>query len=275
MTTVARNDARQPHIPDRRRPSVPPRTTDWADAAAQVATRLADRPAALLERIALLKEAGLVALLAPATHGGAGQSWSTAYRVLRELAAADEVLSHLLAQHYLWSWAAYRAGDPDQAEAILATATQNRWFFAGPVNPGAHEVRIRDDGRHLVFNGRHFFTAGSTVSDVTVLDGSLEDRDARQLAVVPSHHAGLTFHDDADDHGDRPTTVGGERATHLNGVCVAEVRVPSTGLSGVDGWTLAPRTQNDQARGIRRLMLSHIELGALRAAVRAAAVVSR
>lgn len=99
MTTIARDDVREARIPDRRRPSVPPRTTDWAARAVQVATRLSarpavsDRPLALVERVALLKEAGFVTLPARATHGGTGHHWATVYRVLRQLAAADALLA--------------------------------------------------------------------------------------------------------------------------------------------------------------------------------------
>jgi hypothetical protein len=55
-----------------------------------LAARAAERDAAgrtPYAEVALLKDAGLVTLLGPVEHGGGGQEWHTAYRVIREVAA--------------------------------------------------------------------------------------------------------------------------------------------------------------------------------------------
>ena len=49
--------------------------------------------------VQLLKDSGLVTLLGPAEHGGAGQEWPTAYRVIREVAKADGSIGQLLGYH--------------------------------------------------------------------------------------------------------------------------------------------------------------------------------
>ena len=46
--------------------------------------------------VALLKESGLVTLMGPREHGGGGQTWVTAYRVIREIAEADGSIGEYL-----------------------------------------------------------------------------------------------------------------------------------------------------------------------------------
>jgi alkylation response protein AidB-like acyl-CoA dehydrogenase len=91
-----------------------------------------------------------------------------------------------------------------------------RWF--GAVNPRDADVLIRDEGEHLVFNGRKSFSTGSKVSDVTVLEGVLEGTNTHVFAIVPSNQPGLTFHDDWDNIGQRLTESGS--------VTITEVQVP-------------------------------------------------
>ena len=57
--------------------------------------------------VALLKDSGLVTLLGPVEHGGGGQEWPLAYRVVREVAAGDGSIGQLLGYHLLWFWAAH------------------------------------------------------------------------------------------------------------------------------------------------------------------------
>lgn len=122
-----------------------PRPTDpagWIGRAAEVAGVLATDAAARdkagatpYAEVRLLKDAGLVTLLGPAEHGGGGQDWTTAYRVVREIAKADGSIGQLLGYHYLWNWAARLVGTREQWEQVEAEAARNRWFFGGAVNP--------------------------------------------------------------------------------------------------------------------------------------------
>nr|BFF26490.1 hypothetical protein GCM10025732_44550 [Glycomyces mayteni] len=120
-----------------------PTTPDgWVARAREVAARLAvdavarDREGATpYAEVELLKDAGLVPLLAPAEHGGGGQDWTTAYRVIRAVAAGDGSIGQLLGYHYLWAWAARLVGTPAQIEAVERQAAEEGWFFGGAVNP--------------------------------------------------------------------------------------------------------------------------------------------
>lgn len=51
--------------------------------------------------VQLPKGADLVTLLSPSEHGGGGQDWPTAHRVVREISKADDSIGQLLGYHYL------------------------------------------------------------------------------------------------------------------------------------------------------------------------------
>jgi alkylation response protein AidB-like acyl-CoA dehydrogenase len=208
MSTVARTDWQTAPLPKD--------AQGWITRATEVAAVLAtdaaarDKAAATpYEEVRLLKDSGLVTLLGPVEHGGGGQNWPTAYRVVREVATADGSIGQLLGYHYPWNWAARLVGTREQWEHVEAEAARNRWFFGGAVNPRDAEVIVRDEGDTLTFTGRKTFSTGSKVSDVTVLEGVLEGTVDHVFAIVPSDSEGLTFRDDWDNIGQRLTESGG------------------------------------------------------------------
>ncbi len=228
-----------------------------ADAAAR--DRAAETP---YDEIALLKRSGLVTLLGPAGHGGGGQEWPTAYRVVREVAAGDGSIGQLLGYHYLWFWAARLVGTPEQIEAVEADATRNQWFFGGAVNPRDDDVTIRDTGDEIVYNGRKSFSTGSRVSDVTVLEGVLEGTDTHIFATVPSAQDGITFHDDWDNIGQRLTESGS--------VAIAGVAVPWAGAAGFVDKAFQPRVYNTLNVPTIQLVFVSFYLGIARGALETA-----
>jgi alkylation response protein AidB-like acyl-CoA dehydrogenase len=269
------------------RPSTP---EGWLARAAEVSERLAvdaaarDRAGATpYAEITLLKRAGLVTLLGPTAHGGGGQEWPTAYRVVREIAAGDGSIGQLLGYHYLWNWAARLVGTPEQIAALEAEAARHQWFFGGAVNPRDADVTVRDDGDQLVFNGRKSFSTGSKVSDVTVLEGVLDsagdgagdsagdsagDGAASHIfAIVPSDQPGITFHDDWDNFGQRLTESGG--------VTIAEVRVPWADAAGYVDKVFQPRVYNTLNVPTIQLVFVNFYLGIARGALRTATAYTR
>lgn len=75
---------------------LPKDSTGWIHRAQEVARILSEDAAqrdienkSPFAEVALLKSAGLVKLLGPTAFGGGGQSWETAYRVIREIAKGD------------------------------------------------------------------------------------------------------------------------------------------------------------------------------------------
>nr|WP_068377410.1 acyl-CoA dehydrogenase family protein [Rhodococcus sp. EPR-157] len=212
--------------------------------------------------VQLLKDAGLVTLLGPVEHGGGGQDWPTAYQVIRTVAAADGSIGQLLGYHLLWFWAARLVGTPEQIEAVEADATKNSWFFGGAVNPRDNDVAVTDEGDTIVFDGAKSFSTGSRVSDVTVLEGALQDGQ-HVFAIVPSNIEGLTFHDDWDNIGLRQTESGS--------VTIDKVRVDWASAAGFVDKAFQPRVYNTLNVPTIQLVFVNFYLGIARGALEEAA----
>lgn len=252
-------------------PSIP---QQWLQRAREVAQILAVDAAAREKKgetpyaeVALLKESGLVTLLGPVQHGGAGQEWPTAYHVIREVAAGDGSIGQLLGYHYLWNWAARLVGTPEQITHVETEAARHRWFFGGAVNPRDADVVIRDEGEYLVFNGLKSFSTGSKVSDVTVLEGVLEGTDTHVFAIVPSDQPAIIFHDDWDNIGQRLTESGS--------VSLAGVRIPWSAAAGFVNKVFQPRTYNTLNVPTIQLVFVNFYLGIARGALEQAADYTR
>ncbi|NUW02778.1 acyl-CoA dehydrogenase family protein [Streptomyces sp. CAI 127] len=246
----------------------------WIERAAEVAAILATDAAARDQagatpytEIQLLKDSGLVTLLGPAEHGGGGQDWTTAYRVIREVAKADGSIGQLLGYHYLWNWAARLVGTREQWEHVEAEAVRHTWFFGGAVNPRDNDVVVTEDGDDLVFTGAKTFSTGSKVSDVTVLEGVLEGTDRHIFAIVPSDSPGLTFHDDWDNIGQRLTESGG--------VTIDGVRTPWASAAGYVDKEFRPRVYNTLNVPTIQLVFISFYLGIAAGALETAATYTR
>lgn len=251
-------------------PDAPTSAEGWIARASEVAQLLAvdavarDKGhAAPTDEVQLLKDSGLVTLLGPVEHGGAGQDWPTAYQVIRRVAAADGSIGQLLGYHLLWFWAARLVGTKEQIEAVEADATKNKWFFGGAVNPRDSDVVVTDEGDTIVFDGAKSFSTGSRVSDVTVLEGALSGSDAHVFAIVPSNIEGLTFHDDWDNIGQRQTESGS--------VTIDKVRVDWASAAGFVDKQFQPRVYNTLNVPTIQLIFVNFYLGIARGALEEAA----
>ncbi|MBM7772906.1 alkylation response protein AidB-like acyl-CoA dehydrogenase [Actinokineospora baliensis] len=249
--------------------SAPTTATGWLARAAEVSALLAvdavarDREGKTPHaEVQLLKDSGLVTLLGPVEHGGGGQDWPTAYRIVREIAKADGSIGQLLGYHYLWFWAARLVGTPEQVLAVEELATKNRFFFGGAVNPRDDDVVITDEGSSIVYNGRKSFSTGSKVSDLTVLEGVLAGTDKHIFAIVPSTTEGLTFHDDWDNIGQRLTESGS--------VTISGVRVDWASAAGYVDKVFTPRVYNTLNVPTIQLVFVNFYLGIARGALETA-----
>lgn len=250
-------------------PDAPTSAEGWIARAGEVAQLLAVDAVARdkgrevpTAEVQLLKDAGLVTLLGPVEHGGGGQDWPTAYQVIRTVAAADGSIGQLLGYHLLWFWAARLVGTPEQIEAVEADATKNKWFFGGAVNPRDNDVAVTDEGDTIVFDGAKSFSTGSRVSDVTVLEGALQDGQ-HVFAIVPSNIEGLTFHDDWDNIGLRQTESGS--------VTIDKVRVDWASAAGFVDKAFQPRVYNTLNVPTIQLVFINFYLGIARGALEEAA----
>ncbi|MEU0264814.1 acyl-CoA dehydrogenase family protein [Nocardioides sp. NPDC006303] len=251
----------------------------WVDRAREVATRLSvdavarDRANQVpTYEVNLLKESGLVTLLGPAEHGGAGQDWTTALRVVRAVAAGDGSIGQLLGYHYLWAWAARLVGTPEQIAAVEQLYTENNFFFGGAVNPRDDDLVIKVEGDELVFAGRKSFSTGGRISDLTVLEGVIEGTEKHVFAIVPTQQEAIVFAGDWDNLGQRLTESG---AVEINGV-----RVPWESAAGYvkkeDGtYEFAPRVYNTLNVPIIQLIFTNFYLGIAEGALTTAATYTR
>ena len=254
--------------------TAPTTSAEWIDRAHEVAAILAvdavarDRATeAPHEEVTLLKESGLVTILGPTEFGGGGQTWETAYQVIRAVAAADGSIGQLLGYHLLWFWAARLVGTKEQIAAVEQAATENTWFFGGAVNPRDNDVEITDEGDTIVYNGAKTFSTGSRVSDVTVLEGVLAGTDTHVFAIVPSNSDGLTFHDDWDNIGQRRTESGS--------VTIDHVRTDWSSAAGFRNKAFEPRVYNTLNVPIIQLVFVNFYLGIARGALETAADYTR
>lgn len=217
--------------------------------------------------VALLKQSGLVTLLGPAEHGGAGESWDTAYKVIRSIARGDGSIGQLLGYHYLWAWAARLVATDDQIAAVEQRYTENDFLFGGAVNPRDSDLTIRDAGDHLVYNGRKSFSTGGVVSDLTVLEGVLEGTDTHIFAIVPTDQPGIRFAGDWDNLGQRLTESGS--------VEIVDVTVDWGSAAGFVDKVFTPLTYGTLNVPTIQLVFANFYLGIAQGAVENAAAYTR
>jgi alkylation response protein AidB-like acyl-CoA dehydrogenase len=209
--------------------------------------------------VALLKESGLSTLLGPVEHGGGGQEWPTAYHAIRHVAAGDGSIGHLLAYHLLYSWTLRLIATAEQVERLEAQATRNRLFFAGAVNARDADVVVRDEGDHLVFNGKKNFATGVKISDRTLLEGVIDGSDTHVFVLVPTDQPGIIHHDNWDNMGQRLTESGG--------VTIKDVRVRWEDALGFRGKVFQPWAYGTMNVPTGQPMFGNLWLGIARGAL--------
>ncbi len=207
------------------------------DAARGVAAVLAkdalERDRANAEPLAeaqLLRDAGLPALLLPTSVGGAGLGWTTALRVIREIAVADGSIAQLLGYHYVnianlwWVGGIERWGGPSAAE---------QWLWGDAVNPNDPDLVLVPDGDGYRLNGRKTFATGLSVGDASVVSGAV-DGDSL-LVVVRRDALGVVPSGDWDNLGQRLSASGSVTFTD---VAIAPEQV----LGGIGEAAATPRS---------------------------------
>jgi alkylation response protein AidB-like acyl-CoA dehydrogenase len=252
----------------------PQNSAEWLVRAQEVADILAadaverDRANATSHaEVQLLKRSGLVTLLGPIEHGGAGESWDTAYKVIRTVARGDGSIGQVLGYHYLWAWAARLVATDEQIAAVEELYTSNNFVFGGAVNPRDSDLTIREEGDELIFSGRKSFSTGGQISDLTVLEGVLEGTETHIFAIVPTAQDGIIFADDWDNLGQRLTESGS--------VEIRDVRVPWASAAGFVDRVFQPLTYNTLNVPAIQLVFANFYLGIAQGALETAAAYTR
>lgn len=217
--------------------------------------------------VQLLKDSGLVTLLGPREHGGAGETWATAYTVIRTVARGDGSIGQVLGYHYLWAWAARLVATEEQITAVEELYTTNNFLFGGAVNPRDADLTIREDGDDLVYSGHKSFSTGGRISDLTVLEGILDGTETHIFAIVPTQQEGIVFADDWDSLGQRLTESGS--------VDIRDVRVPWAAAAGFVEKTFQPLVYNTLNVPAIQLVFANFYLGIAQGAIEAASEYTR
>jgi alkylation response protein AidB-like acyl-CoA dehydrogenase len=217
--------------------------------------------------VRLLKDSGLVTLLGPVASGGGGQSWETAYQVIRIVARGDGSIGQLLGYHYLWAWAARLVATDEQIAAVEELYTTNNFLFGGAVNPRDSDLTVVEDGEELVFTGRKSFSTGGQVADLTVLEGVLAGTDTHIFAIVPTDQPGIVFGDDWDNLGQRLTESGS--------VAIQGVRVPWAAAAGFVEKVFQPLIYNTLNVPAIQLVFTNFYLGITQGAIETASAYTR
>ena len=252
----------------------PSNAAEWIARAEDVATILAtdsvERDKANqtpFAEVQLLKDSGLVTLLGPVAHGGGGQKWDTAYRVIRAVARGDGSIGQLIGYHYLWAWAARLVATEDQIAAVEELYTTKNLLFGGAVNPRDSDLTVIEDGDELIFSGHKSFSTGGRVSDLTVLEGILDGSDTHIFAIVPTDQPGIAFADDWDNLGQRLTESGS--------VDIIDVRVDWSSAAGFVGKVFQPLVYNTLNVPAIQLVFANFYLGIAEGALETAAAYTR
>jgi len=209
----------------------------WSTVAEEVADKLdpgaltRDRESELpASDVALMRDSGLLNLVVPATAGGAGAHWETAFQVVRRIAKADASVSQVLGYHYLNQACItfYGTDEARQLEWFARSAAEN-WLWSDSFNPVSPDLTLEHDGHVYLLNGRKKFATGAAVADVVLAGAEAKGgpRDGEFLVfAVPRGRAGVEHVDDWDNLGYRASASGS--------ICYSDVVISQDDLLGTD-----------------------------------------
>lgn len=156
-----------------------------------------------------IRQSGLLSLSIPKAQGGAGQSWSLIYRVVRKLASADSALAHIFAFHHLQVSSVLLYGSQEQIDRLLNQTATNGLFWGNTLNPlDKRTLATEYPGGGFVFDGVKGFCSGARGSDFLTASAWHEPSQSLVVAAVPTIRDGITVHEDWDAIGQRQTDSG-------------------------------------------------------------------
>ncbi|MFF6806062.1 acyl-CoA dehydrogenase family protein [Streptomyces sp. NPDC012616] len=135
------------------------------------------------DEVSRLREAGLLALLVPAGQGGGGADWSTAYAVIREIAAADGAIAQLLGCHYFLGWSTRSLTEPGRAALIERQSVAEGWCWGGGLARREPPLTLTGTAQGYVLDGCQSYASGVLVADRIAVRAVRSDT-GEPLAVV-------------------------------------------------------------------------------------------
>lgn len=121
----------------------------------------------------------------------------------------------LLGYHTLWALTASIVGSDEQADRFSKLQIEKNAYIGGAVNPRDNDLKITDNGDTISFSGFKHFTTGAAISDLIVLEGSVESGE-HIFAIVPTDQAGIQFSYNWNNIGLRLTESGSATITDVS-----------------------------------------------------------
>lgn len=166
----------------------------------------------------LLKDSGLINLLAPVESGGAGGHWESAFETVRIISRADGSIGQLLAYHYINQSGIAFYAPPAQQHLWWEATVKGQWLWGDSVNPVDPNLTLTADGDGYRLNGLKHFSTGSGVGDVIVFNAEVVDgiNQGKVIAfVLETSREGVELLDNWDNLGQRLTGSGSVRNTNV------------------------------------------------------------
>jgi SfnB family sulfur acquisition oxidoreductase len=169
-----------------------------------------------------LSASGLLGITVPREYGGAEVSTRTLVEVFRRLAVADPNIAQIPQSHVVYVNVLRESGSAEQQRLLFSEVLAGRRFGNAQAEAGsstAQEVLTRltpaPDGGFVLEGTKKYSTGALLAHWIPVL--AKDERDALQVAYVPSNAPGVTVVDDWAGMGQRTTASGTVR---LEGVRV-------------------------------------------------------
>jgi SfnB family sulfur acquisition oxidoreductase len=246
---VIRNDAEAIEIAEAFAAELAPGSSDR--------DRAAKAPRAELARLA---ETGLLGIIVPRDHGGAGVSHETLAKVFVILAAADPSVAQVPQNHFVFLDLLSRLGTEEQKRFFFAEVLRGaRFGNALSERDTAHvmdfktRLSARGDGTFRLNGTKYYCTGALTAQYVPVF--ALDDQDRLVVAYLDRDWPGIEITDDWFAMGQRATVSGTTR--------LADVAVPADRILPL--WTRFGQPQISGAFG--QLIHAAIDIGIARGAL--------
>lgn len=206
------------------------------------------------DEVSRLREAGLLSLLIPAESPGAGADWSTAYAVVREIAAADGAIGQLLGCHYFLSWSARSFAEQPLSAQIEERSATEEWCWGGGFAHQEPPLTLARGTGGLVLNGEQNYATGVLVADRLAVRAVRADTGEPLAVVVDAARHGVRIDDDAGAFGQRLAAGG---SVEFDAVAIADDDI--LGSLSADEDLLSPRAA--LASPVGRLVSVQLLLG--------------
>lgn len=172
-----------------------------------------------------IRASGLLAASIPTAYGGRGASWLEIMQLVRLIASADSSLGHLFGFHHLLVATVRLFGVPAQWEAAYRETASENLFWGNALNPLDPGTILTRSDAGLSISGKKSFCSGALDSDRLIVSANDPATGKLVIAAIPSSRAGIRYHEDWDNLGQRQTDSG---SVELDNLLVQEAELLTT-----------------------------------------------